>query len=96
MGRLGGASRLACAVWWACVIAHRGMWPVAQSAGPVLTGEGGVTRGGPRVPAGRVVRMRGRFRKDGAVEVPERVGLDRAGQGPCRRLLRVLWLIDFE
>ena len=81
---------MACAVWWPRVIADRGVWPVPQSAGLVLTDEGGVTRGGPRVPVGPVVRMRGRFRKDGAAAVRERVGLDRAGQDPCRRLLRVL------
>jgi hypothetical protein len=69
---------------------------LAQSAGPVLTGEGGVTRDGPRVPVGRVVRMRGRFRKGGAVAARERVGLGRAGRGFYRQSVRVVAVIGFD
>ena len=55
-----------------------------------------VTRGGPRVPVGRVARMRGRFRKDGAGAVRERVGPGRAGRGFYRRSVRAVAVIGFD
>jgi hypothetical protein len=110
-GRAGGAGRLACEMWWACVMPSAGYrhgWrrdPIgaggarfarAQSAGPVLTGEEGVTRGGPRVPVGPEERMRGRFRKGGAGAARERVGLGRARRGFYRQSLRVVAVIGFD
>jgi hypothetical protein len=67
-----------------------------QSAGPVLTGEAGVTRGGPRVPVGPAERMRGRFHKGGAVAARERVELGRAGRGFYRQSVRVVAVIGFD